>query len=70
MWARTNVCPHSLELVSKVSTHVATKAPKLLATAALNRKVDRCSMFSALNMAPFWKGCMTKKNSDLLSVVS
>ena len=66
VWARTIVCPHSLELVSKVSTRVATKAPK-----ALNRKVDRCSMFScSVEHGSFLEGLYDKKNCDLLSVVS
>ena len=51
-WARTKPCPCSLEFVIEAGTQVATMAQKMLATAAINCKVDRCGRFSVLDTAP------------------
>ena len=49
-------------------TRVATMAQKLLARAAVNRKVDRCSRLSVSDTAP--DGLNGKKFRELLCVVS
>ena len=58
----------SLELVLEASTQVATMAQKLLAIAAINLKVDRCSRFSVSDMA--LDGLKGKKFSDLLCILA